>query len=688
MLATLYLQVAAQSEELDSIASRSLDEVVVEASNQCTSSNLSTYIPVARQKDAAADAISLLSQMAIPQIEVDPVSQFVRTASGQSVAVFIDYHPAMPQDLQGMRTQDVRKVEYHLFPTDPRFQGARYAINFIMQKYVWGGYTKLSAHKWLGVNRTGGELYSKVAYGPMTFDMYADERYITDRHGGLGSTEIFRFDDLWGKGPQTIQRTSDAGSSLYRSNSNDIALRALYSFDKFTMSNRLAYSLKNTPHNDAHRTLTYSSLLPEASSTTVASERNYAIDYYSNLTAFISKKIIINAEASYTYGNNRSNSQYLAGDNPDIVNNAREDVHRMQINPRLHWLIDGRSKLIFYFATSHNWNFIDYAGNSPSHQKYNVGAYLGGAHYNLNLGRWNVGGEFGWVWESNRISDSRMSDNFPQANAYATFSPADRHQLEVNWRYGKDVPEASQKSPNMLQQDELMWYQGTPSLSDYSYHSAGLTYTWLPDNRWQVSADGYIYMLGNRCVTIYSPHGPNGTMLRKYVNDGDYISGMSGISVTGKFLGSRLVARLRPQYWIRKTTGVYARTKNEFTCTAQLTWYFGKFYLWGWYMTPSHYQEEQSGVVERTPDKYQVQLGWGDKGWNVRLAAYNFLRTSWNSTHQTLSSRAYSFDRREFSTAQHWRLSLAVSYTFGYGRKVDRSDEVSGAGTAGSAILK
>lgn len=281
-----------------------------------------------------------------------------------------------------------------------------------------------------------------------------------------------------------------------------------------------------------------------------------------------------------------------------------------------------------------------------------------------------------------------MNNNFPQANAYATFSPTEKHQFEANWRYGKDVPEASQKSPNMLQQDELMWYQGTPTLSDYSYHSAGLSYTWLPNNKWQLSADGYIYMLGNRCVTIYSPTAPEGTMLRRYVNDGDYRSRMLGVSATAKFFGGKLIAKLRPQYWLRKTTGAYASTRNELTCTAQLTYYFGKFYLWGWYMTPSHYQEEQSGIVERTPAKYQIQLGWGDKGWNIRAGVYNFLRTSWESSHQTLSSKYYIFDRKEFSTAQHWRITFAVSYTFGYGKKVDHYDEVSGSGTAGSAILK
>lgn len=194
-----------QTETPDSIAGRELNEVVVEASNQRTSSKSSTYIPMSRQKNAASDAVSLLSQMAIPQLNVDPASQNVKTVSGQAVSIFIDYVAASAQDLSGMRTTDVKKVEYLIYPTDPRFRGAQYVINFVMQKYEWGGYTKLNADKWFGVNRSEASVYSKFSYKRMTFDLYADEIYLTNRHTGTESTETFRFPDLYGKGPKQLR---------------------------------------------------------------------------------------------------------------------------------------------------------------------------------------------------------------------------------------------------------------------------------------------------------------------------------------------------------------------------------------------------------------------------------------------------------------------------------------------------
>ncbi len=210
----------------------------------------------------------------------------------------------------------------------------------------------------------------------------------------------------------------------------------------------------------------------------------------------------------------------------------------------------------------------------------------------------------------------------------------------------------------------------------------------MPDNRWQLSADAYLGMIKDRCVTLYSPTGPDGTMLRQYFNGGNYFSEYVGVSATGKFFGGKLVGKLRPQFWIRKTTGEYAWHDNQLTCTAQLNYYLGNFYIFGWYMTPGKYQETHSGVISKSPSKYQIEIGWGKNGWNISASAYNFAHTSWEDLKETLTSEYYSFDRTTFGTQHHARYTISVSYTIGYGKKVQRKNEISGTGTADSAILK
>lgn len=680
----------AQNIASDTLNARNLNEIVIEASNQNIKGDVTTYIPLARQKNSSQNAVALLSQMSIPQLDVDPITQTVKTTHGENVTIFINYVPASTEDLRGMRTQDVKKVEYYLHPSDPRFQGAKYVINFIMQQYEWGGYTKLNADKWLGVDRTSGSIYSKMTYKKVTFDVFADEIYLINRHIGQNTTEKFNFTDFNGDGPLSVIRKSEMKSGNYRNNSNDISFRALYDSENIQISNRISYSLTNIPHNDLSNSLSYTSpLFQNSESSTIASSRDWALNYMGEYFFMLSKQLALNIDASYTYGHNLSNSHYVIQDELSIVNNAEENIHKFSTYLHFNWNPDKSNQFFTNFGIQHSWNMIDYLGNSPSVQTYDVGVYFLGQNYqHIFNEKWNVGCGLAWIWETNRISGVNADNNFPQTNINATWTPDKKNLLYFSANYGSMFPDASQKSPNMLRQDELMWYKGTPELKDYKYTNALLSYTWLPDNRWQITADAYFGYIKNRCVTLYSPTAPNGAMLRQYFNGGDYFSDYIGINATGKFFGGKLIAKLRPQFWIRKTTGDYAWNSNQLTCSAQLTYYFGNFYLFGWYMTPSKYQGIHSGIISSTPSRYQIQFGWGKGGWQIMASANNFFHTSWEESNESITSKFYSFDSTKYGTQQHSRYTISVTYTIGYGKKLQRKDEISSTGTAESAILK
>lgn len=148
-----------------------LDNVSVEADNAHLYADRSVFIPTARQKNASQTGVDLLSHMALPQLGLISGSD-VSTNSGKHVDIFIDYLPASESDLRAMRTEDVKKVEYYQFPSDPRFQGDKYVINFVMQKYEYGGYIKTFGHTNL-ISNPVGELLSNIRlqHKNMTYDI-------------------------------------------------------------------------------------------------------------------------------------------------------------------------------------------------------------------------------------------------------------------------------------------------------------------------------------------------------------------------------------------------------------------------------------------------------------------------------------------------------------------------------------
>lgn len=647
------------------------------------------YRPTQRQKNSSANATDLLLQMSIPQIDVNPVTRTVQLVGGEAVVVFIDYVEATSEDLASMLAKDVRRVEFIAFPTDPRFKGANYVLNFVMQKYEWGGYTRLEADKWFSVNRTEGNVYSKFAYKNMTFDIYADEIFFSNNHGGYDITEQFRFTDLYGKGPQDVQRHEYTNKYRYLTNSNDITFRAVYNTGSTQLTNSLNLAFNNTPHKDEEEKVEYMGNLFMAESTSRSvSSKDYAVNFNSDFYHSFNDAAALSAEATFVYGQNTLNSDYRDSGNLNIVNDAAEDTYSVTVAPRMEWTLGDAHTLSFSGDGRYNRHKIDYLGSSPSRQVYDILVGMVGAGYDYLAEKFRGGTTISWALVNNDIAGFKAANSFPVFEFHGVYSPNRKQQLQLLLNFGRDVPEAVNKSPNILQQDALMWYTGTPDIKDNSTMMARFNYTWFPSNRWQLGFNSQYYQSNDRIAAVYLPVGPDGTMLKKYMNSGNFQCGMVGMSGTAKLFDGKLALMARPQLWLRRSSGVYDLKNADLVFQATATYYFGNFNLFAYYCTPNKYIEEQSGYVERTSSRYMLSLGWHHGPWHVNGTAYNFLHTSWKSGMMTLNSKYYDYKRQEFDTGLHQRFSISVSYTFNYGKKVDIHDEASGNGTAQSAILK
>ncbi len=665
-----------------------LGEVKVEAKSAVLDADRTVYTPSVRQKNAARDAWMLLSLLSMPQVDVDLQDKAVTNIQGEKVAVYIDYLPASAQDMAGLRTQDIRRVEYLIFPSDARFQGNAYVINFIMQKYEIGGYTKVSATEQTGAERSEASVYSKLTYRKMTFDLYAAVNRKACDHQGAEEKEIFRFDDFCGQDPSNVVRESETLYSMYRNNGADISLRAAYGTDKAFISNRVALSYSNTPHDDVESSVVY---LPCGISTTTKTGRNTrfsSLHYYIDSYAAISGRLSFSGRAWYIYGDNTTSSSYLPAGMSRILNIAKETSHHFQLYPTLTYKPDSRNSLELVAGCVNSWNHISYRGNSASRQEYVIGAYGANVGYQHRRRLLVAGVEACAFWNYNRISGINACNRSPQVNVYANWTPHDGHQLNLAATYGHEIPEASQKSPNMLQQDELIWYSGNPYLSNYKYCNSTVTYSFFPNNRWQLTLTGRYSMLGDKIVSVYSPEAPDGMMLRRYVNDGYSHDIYLRLGLTAKFLDGRLTAKVRPQARHITSTGYYAWRHNELSCRLQLQYFFGDFYAWGWYLTPSRYQNSTTGIIRQDPQHYLLEIGWSRHGLNISASASDFFYTGWDDGQERLISPFYSFERTVYGDRGHARFAITAVYTIGYGKKIKRDDELSGSSGSPSAILK
>lgn len=673
----------------DSIDAGALDEVTVEAKMQRTSAKSSTYIPDGKQKNAANNATSLLNIMAIPQLSVDPISEAVKTIAGQPVALFIDGIEASAEDLGGLMPRDVKRVDYYDNPTDPKFSGKKHVVNFIMQQYEWGGYTKVDAQQSIEVTSTDASVYSKMKYKAMTFDIYGSAKYNAIRKAGSETVEEMRFTDLNGNGQAAVARNTIGTTENTHSTTNDVSLRAIYDTDKIQLTNRLGINYDHSPNSVTSNEITYSGAISGYSRTLSSnSNKNVTARYAGQYLFTFPHNLTMNIGARGEYGNHRINSSYSDFGLLSIDNNACENSYSGIINPNLYWQINDCNSVRGYIVGLWSHSRIDYSGSISSRQTYGIEGYQGGASYDFETDKWSTYINAAWSCQTNTISGYKVKTTYPKVNADISYSPTGNSQFYASYSYYETFPVASTTSPVMLRQDELVWYAGNPKLKNSPTHEIGLQGLWLPSNKWQIALNCFNYNIYDRRVAEYVPDGPDGTMLRHYTNNGTYRCTMIGVNTTVKFLNGKLAAKLNPQVWLRKTTGVFAMQRNELTCTAQLNYYFGNFYTNIWYSTPSHYPEENSGIEKRTSSQYQIQIGWGNNSWNVKVAASNFFRSAWNSNKETLRSDYYNMSTRVYSPESHLKFSVSATYIIGYGKKVERNNELNKESSAASAILK
>lgn len=321
------------AEDSDSLFTR-LSEFVVEGRTQRVVKYGVEYIPDKRTKKSASDATQLLMQMQIPQLSVMAGSNSVTTVTGKGVAMFIDYRAASQQDLAGLRPQDVVRVEVLQYPQDPRFEGAAYVVNFIMQQYEWGGYTKVSAYgSTLGIDNGSLSAYSKFSYKSWTFDAQAGADMSHNGRYRSSKTETFRDVSFGGKSYNTLRRISETEDYMGLNNSEWIGLRAYLNTDKSYIQHRAGFYRNRQPHLDILSRVS----IPEAG-------MDDAVGHSGETSQSLSPSIsgyyqfslphdnTLSASWSFSYAHTGRNSVYRVGDLDPILNRNDEDTYSPTVN--------------------------------------------------------------------------------------------------------------------------------------------------------------------------------------------------------------------------------------------------------------------------------------------------------------------------------------------------------------------
>ena len=152
-------------------ASQELGEVVVESKAVIQKVDRQILLPNKEQMAASSDGVSLLQNLQIPRIVINPVDNTIKTLSDEAVQLRINGIEATSEEVMAINPKDVIRIEYHDQP-GVRYNGAAAVIDYIVKHRDTGGSLMLNASN--GVTMPGwGEyhLSGKVHFGKSSLSL-------------------------------------------------------------------------------------------------------------------------------------------------------------------------------------------------------------------------------------------------------------------------------------------------------------------------------------------------------------------------------------------------------------------------------------------------------------------------------------------------------------------------------------
>lgn len=371
------------------------------------------FVPLQRQKNTAMNGIELIEQMGIPLLQVRDGR--VETLAGRPVSFFIDYLPADKDQLSGMNLQDVKRVEYHESPSDPRFMGEKFVVNFIMEKYIYGGYVKLSGYECLNMNDQEISANVRYQYKSMTYDLAAFGQYDDIYHNGQETTEVFKFPQSDGT-TKTIERLSNISSSRDSHTTGRLSFKATYSSSDITARSILSAGLTDRPTLDRNGEVTYTpEEYPNSAYSSKSSKKDKFIRFNGSYVFKLPREFGLTFTPSYTFSQTDQKSSYFQDTFDPIFNGADDHTSNLSGYLNLNRNFDKIGSFTAYFSGAYDYYRTRYFGSAENYDKSKDQRYKAGISYSVTAGNFYGEAELGWVWDINRFNDYKSNTSKPVA---------------------------------------------------------------------------------------------------------------------------------------------------------------------------------------------------------------------------------------------------------------------------------
>lgn len=455
----------AQTETADSIATRELQEIVIEAPKVIRKADMDVYHPSKSAVDNSKNGMQLLNNLMIPSLSVSDALGRI-TAAGQSVQIRINGRTATIDQVRALLPETIRRVEWMDNP-GLRYGDANYVLNFIVANPTLGGSLQLSARPALNTAWGFYMADAKFNFGKSQFEIGANYKLTDKIKTHRDYTETFTHPD----GSTLTRKETSRGGSLDNTQSR---AWASYNYIKPDTTVFMAeFSLwQNISDKWLYRGLMslndgIDDILMTESHGSPGKTPSLSLYWQQNLPR--KQMLVIDFSSSFYFGRSFSDYQEqipdVTGYLTDIHTNIkdRNQAYGIEADYIKNWRSSRFTAGISYTA-NRNRSEYENLGGEIFHQRQDKVYFF--AEYYRRFGNWTATAGIGAQYTAFLFKESDRGNHSWSARPQATvtYSPNHNHNFRLNFTSWQSTPSLAETNVVAQQLDGFQWRVGNQNL--------------------------------------------------------------------------------------------------------------------------------------------------------------------------------------------------------------------------------
>lgn len=652
-----------------------LQEVTVKSRQKIHKIDNDVFIPTALQKKVSMDGYDLLRNMAIPQLDIDAITNET-TVKGKAVTFIVDNHIVTnPNDIKQLSPNDILKVEYNAMPTG---EYAQYdcIVKFTTKQKDRGG--NLMASGMQGLNKNEGDVNGVVRFYKQRYEhsvAYA-EAHSHDDDSYTAQTEHF----VYPNGDE-LEKALTSNASSQKKRSSNLFYNLHYYGDSATFNVRLGYLFRR-PETSASYLTRYKGAFERGTTSQETSKESSYSPYLSFSSRFqLRNRQRLSFRGSLDYSNNRFD--YLLKEGAiSNSNDTKEHYYRLVLGSNYTKVMNKGWTL-----TGALYNFTE---NSRMNYLLNQTRVRGGLTYSetlLEMGiskRWSKmvasldGGISQLIYKIRGDANKYRYSPRVSATVKYTLTPS----LYVQYRGSLTNSYPTMTMYNNIEQDidSIQKRRGNPNLKPTTIVSNTLTVN-CDVGSWSFYAmyDMFISWKNNAEFVSYD----NGYFIHSLLSEGHYYYTNPEIGLSYSKKGLLVKTRFGAEHY--QITGRNGLTDTEWYNKSSISYAINALNIGMYYTT---YRHGVYATLEQWSNTalYGLTVSYKYKGIGLQAGCQNPF-TAYRS-HSSLLTQDYNKRQYRLDNLRGKFFYLKASISLNFGNKKHAYTDVDTGKSINSAIMK